>query len=101
MTAVATKAAHVRSAGQTRAHTCHWPGCDRQCPPAMWGCRQHWFTLPAEIRSRIWRAYQIGQEQTGRPSHAYVAAAHAAQEWIHANFELARPPAVEQAELPL
>ena len=67
----------------------------------MWGCKQHWFTLPIEIRSRIWRAYQVGQEKFGRPSRAYVEAAHAAQEWIRANFALVPPPAEKQTELPL
>ena len=27
------KVAHVLSQGQTRDHTCHWPGCDRQAAP--------------------------------------------------------------------
>lgn len=79
---VADKAAHVRSAGQTRRHGCHWPGCDAQVPPAMWGCRRHWFRLPPAIRNRIWRAYRVGQEQDGRPSAEYIAAAREAQAWI-------------------
>jgi len=48
----------------------------------MWGCRPHWLTLPKEIRSRIWRAYRVGQEVTKTPSAEYVAAAREAQEWI-------------------
>ena len=32
---VSSKADYVRSAKQTRRHTCHWPGCRRQVPPAM------------------------------------------------------------------
>ena len=82
---ISGKAAHVRRAGQTRAHDCHWPGCGKQVPPAMWGCRPHWFRLPRPIRDAIWRAYRIGQEEDGRPSAAYVAAARAAQEWIAAD----------------
>lgn len=85
MTSIGDKAAHVRGAGQTRNHGCHWPGCTRQVPPAMWGCKSHWFKLPAAIRSRIWRAYRVGQEQDGRPSAEYVAAARAAQDWIRDN----------------
>lgn len=73
---------HVRRAKQTREHHCHWPGCERQVPPAMWGCKPHWFKLPPNIRRAIWRAYQPGQEQTGRPGPAYVEAAREAQEWI-------------------
>lgn len=79
---IAEKAAHVRAAGQTRDHHCHWPGCEAQVPPAMWGCKRHWFKLPQSIRNSIWRSYRAGQEQDGRPSREYVNAAHAAQEWI-------------------
>ena len=44
-------------------HVCHWPGCGkRQCPPAQWGCRAHWFKLPRAIRNAIWLAYRTGQE---------------------------------------
>jgi hypothetical protein len=82
---VGQKAAHVRAAGQTRRHGCHWPGCDRQVPPAMWGCKAHWFRLPQAIRNRIWRAYRAGQEEDGRPSREYIDAARAAQDWIAAN----------------
>jgi hypothetical protein len=79
---IADKVAHVKRAGQTRDHACHWPTCTRQVPPAMWGCREHWYMLPPGIRDAIWRAYAPGQEQTGRPSTAYVDAARAAQQWI-------------------
>lgn len=85
MTSIGEKAAHVRAAGQSRNHHCHWPGCEKQVPPAMWGCKAHWFALPQTIRNRIWRTYRAGQEQDGRPSSAYVEAAQAAREWIIAN----------------
>ena len=79
-----SKADYVRSQPQTRAHTCHWPGCRIQVPPAMWGCKPHWFALPRAIRSRIWRAYRPGQEQDLNVSHDYYDAAMAAQQWIEA-----------------
>lgn len=83
---IAEKAEHVRRAGQTRRHSCHWPGCDVQCPPAKWGCRHHWFKLPGAIRLEIWRAYRIGQEDGDAPvSERYIAAARAAQDWIAEN----------------
>ena len=47
----------------------------------MWGCRQHWQRLPAEIRSRIWATYRAGQEIDKRPSAAYIEAARAAETW--------------------
>jgi len=64
------------------AHTCHWPGCAAAVPPAMWGCRKHWFTLPKALRDEIWRTYRPGQEITKTPSEAYLHAAHAVQAWI-------------------
>ena len=98
------KAAHVRSAGQFRKHHCHWPGCERKVPPAQWGCRPHWFKLPPDLRNRIWRAYQIGQEESGRPSAAYIAVAREAQEWIakhHAPDAEPRGRRRNEPELPL
>lgn len=80
------KVAHVKAARQTRYHGCHWPGCGQQVPPAMWGCRLHWFKLPKEIRNKIWLAYQIGQEEGEvEVSEQYLEAAEAAQEWIRRN----------------
>jgi hypothetical protein len=80
------KVEHVRAAGQTRGHTCHWPGCQTEVPPAMWGCQMHWYMLPKDIRSEIWRAYEIDQEETGNVSSQYVAAARKAQDWIELNY---------------
>jgi CDP-diacylglycerol pyrophosphatase len=82
---IAAKADHVRAARQTRLHACHWPGCDKQVPPAMWGCSAHWYRLPLSLRTRIWRAYRIGQEETGTPSREYVAVAREVRAWIDAN----------------
>jgi len=76
------KAAHVRAARQTRRHTCHWPGCPKQVPPAMWGCSPHWFKLPPHLRSRIWAAYRPGQEEDLKVSAAYLAVALDVQRWI-------------------
>jgi ribosomal protein S26 len=78
-----SKADYVRRQRQTRAHTCHWPGCTQQVPPAMWGCRRHWYMLPQHLRTRIWQTYQPGQEKGAADvSHAYVQAARAVQRWI-------------------
>jgi hypothetical protein len=67
---------------QRFAHTCHWPGCDKRVPPAMWGCKAHWFSLPKRLRDRIWRAYRPGQEITKTPSAEYIEAAQEVQRWI-------------------
>lgn len=82
MTELGDKVAHVKRAGQTRSHTCHWLGCTRQVPPALWGCKPHWFALPKHLRDAIWRTYQPGQETTMTPSPEYLDAADAVQRWI-------------------
>lgn len=76
------KVAYVKSQPQSRRHTCHWPGCDKQVPPAMWGCKPHWFKLPRALRNRIWATYEPGQERTLTPSREYLEAARAVQDWI-------------------
>jgi hypothetical protein len=76
------KRSYVRSQGQTREHRCHWPGCERQVPPAVWGCKPHWFALPKHLRDLIWKTYEPGQEVDLSPSAAYLDAADKVQEWI-------------------
>ncbi len=66
-------------------HHCHWPGCNREVPPKLWGCKQHWFRLPRRLRDRIWATYVPGQEITKTPSRAYIEAAHEVQQWIAEN----------------
>lgn len=79
------KVDYVLRQRQTRNHTCHWPGCEKQVPPAMWGCRAHWYALPQELRNRIWRTFVPGQETNLTPSRAYVAVAREVQDWIARN----------------
>lgn len=80
------KADYVRSQKQTRPHHCHWPGCGANVPPAMWGCRKHWYMLPAALRARVWAAYRPGQEVDMRPSREYLEVAREVQDWIAANY---------------
>jgi hypothetical protein len=85
MSDIANKVAHAKRAGQTRGHHCHWPGCDRQVPPAMWGCKEHWFRLPKNLRDKVWATYRPGQEDTMTPSASYLHVAKQVQEWIREN----------------
>lgn len=85
MTTIGQKANYVRAAGQTRRHHCHWPGCNANVPPAMWGCRVHWYKLPLALRTRIWQMYKPGQEINGTPSREYVTVAREVQAWIAEN----------------
>lgn len=79
------KREYVRRQGQSRDHQCHWPDCQQQVPPAMWGCRTHWMKLPKRLRDKIWDTYEIGQEVTMTPSAEYLAVAFEVQDWIAAN----------------
>lgn len=76
------KVGYVTRQRQTRNHTCHWTGCTKQVPPAMWGCKPHWMRLPRHLRARIWETYEIGQEVSMTPSDDYLDAALAVQVWI-------------------
>lgn len=80
-----TKSEYVKSQPQRRPHECHWPGCRKQVPPAMWGCKAHWFKLPLHLRNKIWAAYSPGQEIRMDPSEAYIEAALEVQRWILEN----------------
>lgn len=82
---ITDKAAYVKAQPQTRKHHCHWPGCDKQVPPAMWGCKQHWYKLPMRLRNKIWSAYCPGQELTQTPSCQYVEIAREVRQWILEN----------------
>ena len=54
-------------------------------PPKLWGCKAHWFALPAGLRAKVWATYRPGQEITKTPSAAYIAVAKQVQEWITTN----------------
>lgn len=76
------KANYVRSQKQFRPHHCHWPGCTVQVPPAMWGCKYHWYKLPLALRTKLWQVYKPGQEVTLTPSVDYLLVAEEIQLWI-------------------
>lgn len=86
MTNVAAKADYVKHAPKGSGHHCHWPGCMKEVPPAMWGCKAHWFKLPLLLRSKIWRTYQSGQEISKTPSTEYLAVTREVQDWIAAQL---------------
>ena len=71
-------------------HTCHWPGCQKEVPPAMWGCSPHWFSLPVRLRNKVWAAYRPGQEITKTPSAAYIEVAKEVQAWIQEQVRCAK-----------
>lgn len=86
-----SKVEYVLSQPQTRDHTCHWPGCTKQVPPALWGCKPHWKALPTRLQNRIWAAYRPGQEIDRDVSADYLAAARAVQDWIAEHLQVQAP----------
>lgn len=82
MTEHAEKVAYVKQQRQTRNHHCHWPGCTKQVPPALWGCLPHWRRLPKELRDEIWLHFRPGQEKTFMPTREYLDTARRVQFWI-------------------
>jgi len=44
-----------------RPNRCAWPGCGKRTRPAYLMCQAHWYRLPADLRSRIWDTYRLGQ----------------------------------------
>ncbi len=86
MTTIGDKVGYVKRQRQTRNHHCHWLGCTKQVPPAMWGCKEHWFKLPKRLRDRIWATYRPGQEVTMTPSAEYLAVANEVQAWIRSSM---------------
>lgn len=67
------------------SHHCHWPGCNKEVPPKLWGCKEHWYKLPKRLRDAIWATYVPGQEITKTPSVDYIEVANEVQEWISEN----------------
>lgn len=82
---IGKKVEYVKSQTQTRNHHCHWPGCEKQVKPAVWGCTEHWYKLPQKLRNKIWATFKPGQEVKGTPSRDYILAAREVQDWIEAN----------------
>jgi hypothetical protein len=63
------------------SHLCSWTGCREKVPDHLWGCRTHWYCLPAHLRGRILSAYVPGQGVADWTDE-YRAAFKAAQVWI-------------------
>lgn len=62
-------------------HRCSWPGCQLRVQSHLWGCRAHWYQLPAELRQRILRSFVQGQSVASW-SPEYRSAFEAVQQWI-------------------
>lgn len=77
--------AKIREPRAVERHHCHWPGCTRDVPPALWGCPEHWYKLPRALRNKVWRTFKPGQEISKTPSPEYLKVAREVQDWIKEN----------------
>jgi len=68
-----------------QAHKCHWPTCNTEVSPSLWGCKKHWFKLPKRLRDMVWATYKPGQEITKTPSRAYLAVVLKVNDWAVEN----------------
>lgn len=64
------------------AHTCHAAGCSYRVPPEMFMCKRHWYSLPKQMRDRIWQTYREGQCDDWQISSEYADAAREAVKWL-------------------
>lgn len=75
----------TRPRSRAMQHGCPWPTCARVVPPHLWGCKPHWYRLPAELRARILGSYRVGQN-IATASDEYRAAIRDAARWIYAEL---------------
>jgi hypothetical protein len=44
------------------SHKCPGLNCDQQVPADQLACRSHWFSLPRDLRNRVWSAWRAGDQ---------------------------------------
>ena len=69
-------------------------GCDERIPPQLLFCSPHWKLISRDVRQRVIRHYQIGQERRGDASPEYRAAAREAIRQVAELEGRALPPDV-------
>ena len=85
----------------TDLHKCLHPECERQITTNLFACRNHWHSLPLEVRSAIWSAYEPGQEIGGVSPEWLKAATKAIVWWrTHESKRLTSwvPPVIDMTE---
>ena len=56
-------------------HIGPWASCTRKVGPLQLACPSHWYALPIELRTEIWRAWRTpGSYDRTRHSRAIAAA---------------------------
>jgi len=69
-------------------HFCHAKACEVVVPPKRLMCKRHWFMVPADLRTEVWREYRPGQEADKEPTAAYLEAARKAIVAVQATEEI-------------
>ena len=69
------------------SHICPAPHCSEDVPDHMLMCKPHWFKVPVQIRSRVWRAWK--KLQSALPADREQASSEHGQA-IHAAIESLR-----------
>lgn len=49
----------------TQKHNCAASRCPERVAPSILMCKKHWYMVPRDIRMRVLRSYQPGQEKVG------------------------------------
>jgi hypothetical protein len=60
-------------------------------PLSLWGCREHWYVLPRELRVNIVLTYARGIDDDTHPTPNYIEACRQAREWIAQHHPEASP----------
>jgi hypothetical protein len=63
-------------------HKCPAPPCNRQVRFEQLACRNHWYAIPADLRSRVWDAY------LGRSTEDHSEVVAEAISYLHERFPL-------------
>jgi hypothetical protein len=54
---------------------CPIQGCGDQIDPSRLMCRRHWYTVPKELRDRVWASWRSGQGAYSREHREAVSTA--------------------------
>lgn len=60
---------------------CRWPGCQIRVPAGRWGCREHWYALPWQLRKPLIATVEPAQLAGGAPSQGWLEASDRARAW--------------------
>ncbi len=92
---------HVAGAIVCSRQRCRHPECDRAATQAGWGCRQHHFKLPPDLRDRLYRAATAELGADRRLGPGWQCVADEADRWAAERAAAGSRRNYRQPELPL